>query len=172
MTAKGESFCKIWSAMSALDAVTTSQLLRRLRCKPLRTFSSSLTNRICWPFSSSSFSFHRLAPLIGRRTWKVVPRPTAVSQVSEPACLSTTNERQIANPGPVPRPTSFVVKRRSNMRLCSARGCLRRCHRWKPARDQDSQVPPRRLFTNIRVFGQEAHRRSVNYSPDDGDLEN
>jgi hypothetical protein len=26
-------------------------------------------------------------------------------------------------------------------------------------RDQDSQVPPRRLFTNIAVFGQEAHRR-------------
>ena len=38
---------------------------------------------------------------------KVVPLPTSLSKVREPWCLSTTIEREMAKPCPLPRPTSF-----------------------------------------------------------------
>ena len=41
---------------------------------------------------------------------KVVPLPARVSKVIVPLCLSTTTERAMAKPCPVPLPTSFVVK--------------------------------------------------------------
>ena len=57
----------------------------------------------------------------GRRMVKVVPRPGAVSKLMVPPCLSTTTERAMAYPCPVPLPISFVVKKGSKMRvrMCS-----------------------------------------------------
>ena len=47
---------------------------------------------------------------------KVVPRPTSLSTVSEPPWLSTTIEREMVSPWPVPWPTALVVKKASKMR--------------------------------------------------------
>src|SRR6185436_8326102 len=40
----------------------------------------------------------------GRRMRKVVPRPSSVSKLSEPPCLSTMSLRAMARPWPEPRP--------------------------------------------------------------------
>ncbi len=49
----------------------------------------------------------------GIRMKKVVPLPSTVSKLSSPPCLSTITDRAIANPCPVPLPTSLVVKKGS-----------------------------------------------------------
>src|SRR6266705_1414774 len=46
----------------------------------------------------------------GKRMIKVVPRPSSVSKVILPLCFRTTTSCAIANPCPVPLPTSLVVK--------------------------------------------------------------
>src|SRR6266478_532850 len=46
----------------------------------------------------------------GKQMIKVVPRPSSVSKVILPLCFRTTTSYAIANPCPVPLPTSLVVK--------------------------------------------------------------
>src|SRR5215469_17629324 len=55
-------------------------------------------------------------PPIGKRSIMRVPRPTKLSAASVPPCFSTTIERAIARPCPVPLPTSLVVKKGSKIR--------------------------------------------------------
>jgi hypothetical protein len=81
----------------------------------------------------------------GRRMWKVVPLPISVSNVNVPLCRSVTADLAIANPCPVPRPTSFVVKKGSKMLARTSSGMpgqpapqnapwqLRRRHQGVPA---------------------------------------
>src|SRR5690606_30708242 len=55
-------------------------------------------------------------PSMGSRMRNVVPCPGSDWSESEPPCFSTTTERAIASPCPVPLPTGFVVKNGSKMR--------------------------------------------------------
>ncbi len=59
---------------------------------------------------------------IGRRTWKVVPSPGMVSNVSAPPWRSTIIVLARGRPWPVPRPTSLVVKNGSNTRAATSGG--------------------------------------------------
>src|SRR4029079_17969445 len=56
------------------------------------------------------------AALSGILTWNTVPRPGTESNVSVPACFSTTMLRAMARPCPVPCPKGLVVKNGSKMR--------------------------------------------------------
>ncbi len=51
-----------------------------------------------------------LFPLIGKHSVNFVPAPIVLLVRISPPCFSIMIERVIANPWPVPRPTSLVVK--------------------------------------------------------------
>jgi hypothetical protein len=80
--------------------------------------SSSTTSTVSEPRAGAlgdGASRADAGPLIrGRKTLKVVPRPTALSIARyPPACL--TMPYTVARPSPVPSPGSFVVKKGSKM---------------------------------------------------------